>query len=127
MNPPPPRLPADGCVTASARATATAASTALPPRLRMPAPTCEAVSLDEATMPCGARTGCGPPCPRAGAAASRNSTFTNRRARTKTSVDAECEREDESQRRRGAEKGSLECTFIIRVLTVDLPGLTPGL
>ena len=31
MKPPPPRLPANGCVTASAKPTATAASTALPP------------------------------------------------------------------------------------------------
>ena len=31
MNPPPPMLPAEGCVTASAKPTATAASTALPP------------------------------------------------------------------------------------------------
>ena len=32
MNPPPPMLPASGCTTASAKPTATAASTALPPR-----------------------------------------------------------------------------------------------
>ena len=31
MNPPPPRLPADGCTTARARPVAIAASTALPP------------------------------------------------------------------------------------------------
>src|SRR4051812_36422742 len=38
MKPPPPRLPAEGCVTASAKAVATAASTALPPWASTPAP-----------------------------------------------------------------------------------------
>src|SRR5712691_2892194 len=42
MNPPPPRLPACGCVTASAKATATAASTALPPRCSASSPMCVA-------------------------------------------------------------------------------------
>ena len=39
MNPPPPMFPASGFVTASAKAIATAASTALPPALRMFNPT----------------------------------------------------------------------------------------
>ena len=38
MKPPPPRLPARGSVTASANPTATAASTALPPRFKMSTP-----------------------------------------------------------------------------------------
>src|SRR5687767_15939763 len=38
MYPPPPRLPASGYVTASANPTATAASTALPPRRRVSTP-----------------------------------------------------------------------------------------
>src|SRR5712692_3470062 len=57
MKPPPPRLPAAGCVTANANATAIAASTALPPRFIMSTPTLEAISLVEATMPWRARTG----------------------------------------------------------------------
>src|SRR5215204_3570913 len=57
MKPPPPRLPAAGCVTASANATAIAASIALPPRFMMSTPTREATSLVEATIPCDARTG----------------------------------------------------------------------
>src|SRR5262245_33726055 len=57
INPPPPRLPADGHTTASASPTATAASTALPPRFITSTPTCEAISLTEATIPCFPRTG----------------------------------------------------------------------
>ena len=38
MNPPPPMLPAAGYVTVKAKAVATAASTALPPRLRIATP-----------------------------------------------------------------------------------------
>src|SRR5438874_940515 len=57
MKPPPPRLPAAGYTTASAKATAMAASTALPPRRRTSTPTCDAILLVEATMPCRARTG----------------------------------------------------------------------
>src|SRR5438445_1302295 len=57
MNPPPPRLPASGQVTASVSATATAASTALPPRFMTSAPTCEAIASTEATIACGSRTG----------------------------------------------------------------------
>ena len=51
MKPPPPMLPADGYVTARANPVATAASMALPPRLRMSAPTCEARAERDATMP----------------------------------------------------------------------------
>src|SRR5262249_30711390 len=55
--PPPPRLPAEGHTTASARPTATAASTAFPPRFNTSTPTCEAISLTEETIPCLPRTG----------------------------------------------------------------------
>src|SRR5687767_12467954 len=51
MNPPPPMLPAVGCVTASANAVATAASTALPPRCRMSAPTSDAIADVDTTSP----------------------------------------------------------------------------
>src|SRR5688572_11456156 len=51
MNPPPPILPALGCVTASAKAVATAASTAFPPFARIAAPTSEAGAETETTMP----------------------------------------------------------------------------
>ena len=51
MKPPPPRLPADGYVTASAKPTATAASMALPPAARTSAPTFEATSERDTTMP----------------------------------------------------------------------------
>src|SRR5437660_10064862 len=57
MNPPPPRFPASGQVTARTNATATAASTALPPRFMMSAPTRDAIASTEATMTCGSRTG----------------------------------------------------------------------
>ena len=57
MKPPPPMLPAVGCVTASANAVATAASTAVPPSLMTSAPMREAISLCEATMPFCARIG----------------------------------------------------------------------
>src|SRR6266508_3631157 len=57
IKPPPPMFPAPGQVTASAKPTATAASTALPPRVRISTPIFEAISSDEATMPCRARTG----------------------------------------------------------------------
>ena len=50
-------LPAVGQTTASANPTATAASTALPPRFITSTPTCEAISLTEETIPCFARTG----------------------------------------------------------------------
>src|SRR5262245_51586723 len=51
MNPPPPMLPASGHVTASANATATAASTALPPFFRMATPTSAAGGETHTTMP----------------------------------------------------------------------------
>jgi hypothetical protein len=57
MKPPPPKFPAAGYVTASAKATATAASTALPPRFMTSTPTREAIGSVEATIPRRARTG----------------------------------------------------------------------
>jgi len=57
MKPPPPRFPACGKVTASANPTATAASTALPPALRISTPAWEASGSLEATMPWRAATG----------------------------------------------------------------------
>src|SRR5690349_7402974 len=51
MNPPPPMLPALGCVTASANAVATAASTALPPLARIPAPASQAGDDVHTTSP----------------------------------------------------------------------------
>src|SRR5687768_13980634 len=59
INPPPPRFPADGHVTASASPTATAASIALPPRRMISTPTRDAISLVEATIACRALTGFG--------------------------------------------------------------------
>src|SRR5437762_11480485 len=56
MNPPPPMLPAAGSTTASAKAVATAASTALPPRFRISTPASEPSSSSVATMPWLART-----------------------------------------------------------------------
>jgi hypothetical protein len=50
-------FPPEGQVTARARPTAAAASAALPPFLRMSAPTCEAMALDEVTMADFPRTG----------------------------------------------------------------------
>src|SRR5690349_21463869 len=57
MKPPPPRLPAAGCVTCRANATAIAASTALPPRFMISTPTRDATSFVDATMPWRPRTG----------------------------------------------------------------------
>src|SRR6185503_7964616 len=51
MKPPPPMFPALGCVTASANAVATAASTALPPFARIAAPTSDAGAETETTSP----------------------------------------------------------------------------
>src|SRR5437867_4272006 len=51
MKPPPPMLPASGQVTARAKPTATAASTALPPLFRTAAPTSEAGGDTDTTMP----------------------------------------------------------------------------
>src|SRR5262245_27844271 len=57
INPPPPRLPADGHTTANASPTATAASIALPPRFNTSTPTCDAISLTEETIPYLPRAG----------------------------------------------------------------------
>src|SRR5688500_11685287 len=51
MKPPPPRLPAEGCVTASAKPTAIAASTALPPLFKIFRPTSLALASADATAP----------------------------------------------------------------------------
>ena len=51
MKPPPPMLPALGCVTASANAVATAASTALPPLARIAAPASHAGADVQTTIP----------------------------------------------------------------------------
>jgi hypothetical protein len=56
MKPPPPRFPASGSVTASAKPTATAASTALPPCFRIANPASLACRSAVATKPCRART-----------------------------------------------------------------------
>src|SRR4051794_74356 len=52
MNPPPPMLPAVGCVTPRAKPTATAASTALPPFFRISTPTSLAAPSALLTAPC---------------------------------------------------------------------------
>ena len=52
MNPPPPRLPAVGCVTASAKPTAIAASMALPPAFNTASPASAASGSCATTMPC---------------------------------------------------------------------------
>src|SRR5271157_1430295 len=57
MKPPPPILPAQGWVTASANPTATAASTAFPPAFIVSTPASEAFSSLDTTMPCRAATG----------------------------------------------------------------------
>ena len=51
MKPPPPMLPALGCVTASANAVATAASTAMPPLARTAAPASQAGADVQTTSP----------------------------------------------------------------------------
>src|SRR5687768_16649375 len=51
MKPPPPMFPALGCVTASANAVATAASTALPPLSRILAPASHAGADVQTTRP----------------------------------------------------------------------------
>ena len=51
MKPPPPMLPAVGYVTAIANAVATAASTALPPMVRISAPMSDASPVAETTTP----------------------------------------------------------------------------
>ena len=57
MKPPPPRLPASGLTTASAKPVAMAASTAFPPSWRTASPTSEAYSSVETTMPSAPVTG----------------------------------------------------------------------
>ncbi len=57
MNPPPPMFPAEGCVTASANPTATAASIALPPFFSTATPTSAASGSCATTIACRARTG----------------------------------------------------------------------
>src|SRR5215469_4709536 len=57
MNPPPPKLPALGCVTASANPTATAASIALPPRFSTSTPASAASGSCATTIAWRARTG----------------------------------------------------------------------
>src|SRR5215467_1991562 len=57
MNPPPPRLPALGCVTASANPVATAASTAFPPFFKISIPTFDAFGSIDTTAPCSNDTG----------------------------------------------------------------------
>ena len=57
MKPPPPMLPALGCVTASANAVATAASTAFPPFARTDAPASDAIAEVLITMPAFETTG----------------------------------------------------------------------
>src|SRR5688500_7015954 len=56
MKPPPPMLPAVGYVTAMAKAVATAASTAVPPRARIAAPMSDAKSDEDTTTPSFAAT-----------------------------------------------------------------------
>ncbi len=51
MNPPPPMLPALGCVTARANAVATAASTAFPPIASTEAPASQAGAEVQTTDP----------------------------------------------------------------------------
>src|SRR6516162_8059309 len=60
MYPPPPRFPAPGCVTASAKPVATAASTAFPPFFKMSRPTFEATGSTDTTAPFG--NDVGPDC-----------------------------------------------------------------
>jgi hypothetical protein len=58
MKPPPPIFPADGCVTASAKPTATAASTAFPPASSTATPASVACRSTVTTMAWRACTGC---------------------------------------------------------------------
>src|SRR5713226_1035567 len=58
IKPPPPRFPALGPTTARAKPTATAASTAFPPFLRISTPAAEDRGSSEATMALAPRTAC---------------------------------------------------------------------
>src|SRR5215207_5776871 len=60
MYPPPPRLPANGNVTASAKPVATAASTALPPAFMISSPAALASALLLATIEVGTVVPCSP-------------------------------------------------------------------
>src|SRR5262245_39810978 len=57
MKPPPPRCPAPGCVTASTKPTATAASMAFPPARNTSMPAADACASVDPTMPWRACTG----------------------------------------------------------------------
>ena len=57
MKPPPPMFPAPGSTTASAKPTATAASTALPPLLRISTPASSASASSLTTMAFAPQTG----------------------------------------------------------------------
>src|SRR5688572_30828959 len=59
-NPPPPMLPAAGCVTASANPVATAASTALPPAARISSPASDAAAEFDTTISCFAKSAAPP-------------------------------------------------------------------
>ncbi len=67
MNPPPPMLPALGSVTASAKAVATAASTALPPFASTAAPASHAGADVHTTIPSFEETAAAAACRMAGA------------------------------------------------------------
>src|SRR3990172_1543437 len=72
MKPPPPRFPAEGWVTARAKATATAASTALPPWRRISIPASAAKGSAATTIPFVPRaTSGGGLCAAAGAGPAR--------------------------------------------------------
>ena len=77
MNPPPPRLPALGSVTARAKPTATAASTALPPLRRISTPAAVACGSAVTTIAFRAWTGVNVPAraPRQANAATARSAY----------------------------------------------------
>src|SRR6266542_5418653 len=79
QNPPPPRLPASGQVTARANETATAASAALPPCLRISIPIRAAVSSAAATAPPTPCWTCGPAAASGRLARRRANGIRNRR------------------------------------------------
>ena len=94
-NPPPPRLPQQGLVTASAKPTATAASIALPPWRRMSAPISAARRSAATTMPCSASTA-GGDAARAGPGRKRGERESERDERTGHSDVLSLLRRDES-------------------------------
>src|SRR3990167_4933894 len=83
MKPPPPILPASGWVTASAKATATAASTALPPAFKMSTPIMAASRSGPATMPWRATVGL---AANSGCIACAWARLANRRSATKANT-----------------------------------------